>query len=302
MPQGVGVRLPERPLVVGRGGCLRYEVITSPSNPRIKRAISLREAKHRKREGRILIDGSSSIDRAVASGVKCEEIFARLRWVEGLEAGGLEAGGLDQLRGWLEQSPDTQLLGVGPGAFPKLQYGQKDDDLIAVAIAPETSLSTGSERVARADRELYLVLDRLEKPGNLGAMLRSADAAGVAAVLISDPVCEIWNPNAIRSSLGAVFTLPMVVGSERELKQWLLDRGVCLYAARTDQGVDYAQITYPERVAIVIGNEAMGLADRWCDPGITSISIPMHGVIDSLNASVCGAVMLFEIARQFRSP
>ena len=276
---------------------MRYEVITSPSNPRLKRAVSLREARHRKREGRILIDGSTSIDRAVAAGVKCEEIFVRLSLVEGLEA-----GGLDQLRGWLEQSPDTQLLGVGPGAFPKLQYGQKDDDLIAVAIAPETSLSTGSERVARADWELYLVLDRLEKPGNLGAMLRSADAAGVAAVLISDPVCEIWNPNAIRSSLGAVFTLPMVVGSERELKQWLLDRGVCLYAARTDQGVDYAQITYPERVAIVIGNEAMGLADRWCDPGITSISIPMHGVIDSLNASVCGAVMLFEIARQFRSP
>lgn len=297
MPQGVGVRLPERPLFVRRGRWLRYEVITSPSNPRLRRAISFREAKYRKHEGRVLIDGSTLIDRAIQSGVACEEVFVRQTWIEGLEA-----AGLSRLPSWLERLPSMRIFAVGPAAFSKLQYGQKDEDAIAIAIPPETGMATASQRVARRERELYLVLDRMEKPGNLGAMLRSADAAGVSAVLVSDPICEIWNPNAIRSSIGAVFTVPIVVGAEGELVSWLRSRNVEIFAARTAQGIDYASFAYPRQVAIAIGNEAHGLQDRWCGAGIGNISIPMQGTIDSLNASVCSAILLFEVARQTRSP
>ncbi len=297
MPQGVGVRLPERPLVVGRGEGLRYEVITSPSNPRLRNAILLREPKYRKREGRVLIDSATSIDRALRTGIDCEEIFVRQSWLEGLDAQGVE-----QLQSWLELCPSARVLAVGPAAFAKLQYGQRDEDAIALAIPPDTSLTTALQRVRSSDRELFLVLDRMEKPGNLGAMLRSADAAGVIAVLVSDPICEIWNPNAIRSSLGAIFSVPLIVGSQSELESWLRARKAELFAARTECGVDYASVMYPARTAIVIGNEAQGLGDRWSQGGIANISIPMLGTTDSLNASVCSAILLFEVARQARSP
>jgi TrmH family RNA methyltransferase len=307
VPQGVGVRLPERPLTVeSNRGCkaekvtgegLRYEVITSPSNPRLRSAILLREPKYRKREGRVLIDSATSIDRALHAGIVCEEIFVRLSWLEGLEAQGVE-----QLQSWLERCPSARVLAVGPGAFAKLQYGQRDEDAIASAVPPDISLTTGSQRIRSSERELFLVLDRMEKPGNLGAMLRSADAAGVAAVLVSDPICEIWNPNAIRSSLGAIFSVPLIVGSQSELQSWLRARNAELFAARTERGVDYASVMYPARTAIVIGNEAQGLGDRWSEGGIANISIPMLGTTDSLNASVCSAILLFEVARQVRSP
>jgi TrmH family RNA methyltransferase len=141
----------------------------------------------------------------------------------------------------------------------------------------------------------------MEKPGNLGAILRTADAAGATAVLMSDPVCEIWNPNAIRSSLGAIFRVPMGVGTESEVRKWLDGRGVALFAARADGGIDYSEVPYPTRTAIVIGNEALGLENRWSNQGVTSVHIPMGGVIDSLNASVSGSILVFEVIRQWRN-
>jgi TrmH family RNA methyltransferase len=297
VPQGVGVRLPERPLVVGIGGGLRYEVITSPSNPRLKRAMLLREAKYRRSEGRALIDGAGLIDRASRAEIVCEEFFVRQSWLEGLQA-----EGLDRLQTWLQHSPEARVYAVSPTALAKLQYGQRDEDAIAIAIPPDTQLSTASLRIPARSRELFLVLDRLEKPGNLGAILRSADAAGVAGVLVSDPICEIWNPNAIRSSVGTLFTVPLVVGTAAELSPWLRARQVEIFAARTESGIDYASIAYPDRVAIVVGNEAHGLGERWSTGKITDISIPMRGTADSLNASVCAAILLFEVARQALHP
>lgn len=297
MPQGVGVRLPERPLPGSEVRFLRYEVITSPSNPRLKRAMSLREAKHRKREGLILLDGPVLIDRGLSSGIECQEIFVRQSWVEGLDAVGVE-----RIQTWLAQCPNIQIVALGPAAMAKLQYGDREDEAIAVAVPLDTSLPAASRRIQPGPSQLYLVLDRMEKPGNLGAMVRSADAAGVTAVLVSDPICELWNPNALRSSLGTLFTVPLILGSETELSAWLAERGATVYAARTDQGVSYTAVNYPACVAIVIGNEAAGLQERWHGPGVQNIFVPMHGDIDSLNASVCSAVIMFEVVRQIRSP
>jgi TrmH family RNA methyltransferase len=278
------------------------EIITSPHNPRVKWAASLREARDRKREQRILIDGWGNVEHALAAGLDCTDLFVASR--------------ADELVSHLHtlqvSHPSLRTVVVAPEAMQRLQYGQRDVDAIAVAVTPPCDLETFDQRIAKSkDRhatsgaaealvkqELYLVLDRMEKPGNLGAILRSADAAGVTSVLMSDPVCEIWNPNAIRASLGAIFHVPIGVGSESTVAEWLKQKDVSIYAARSDVGNNYAQEPYPPQLALVIGNEAEGLEERWRGAGIAPIHIPMHGVIDSLNASVSGSILLFEVARQ----
>ena len=137
-------------------------------------------------------------------------------------------------------------------------------------------------------------LDRLEKES------RTFTNFFVSPVLLSDPVCEIWNPNAIRSSLGAIFRVPIGVGREPEIRAWLEGRGVSIFAARADAGIDYSVVAYPNRTALVVGSEAFGLEDRWSDSGVSSVHIPMGGVIDSLNASVSGSILVFEVIRQWR--
>lgn len=270
-----------------------------------------------------MIDGASNIEHAVAGGIECAELFLAERLELFLADSGSVADSdsvADSGRAsqryqealnayeWRKRFPGLKITLLGPQAMSKLQYGDRDLGEIAVARMPDTSIETLNERIVGRSSvtvpdapQLFLVLDRMEKPGNLGAILRTADAAGATAVLMSDPVCEIWNPNAIRSSLGAIFRVPMGVGTESEVRKWLDGRGVALFAARADGGIDYSEVPYPTRTAIVIGNEALGLENRWSNQGVTSVHIPMGGVIDSLNASVSGSILVFEVVRQWRS-
>jgi RNA methyltransferase, TrmH family len=276
---------------------LTYETITSPSNPRVKAAAALRDARDRKRTQRILIDGSDLIARAIDGGWMLEELL--------IAEAALVAEAFPQpqrLHDLLRRAPGVPVLALGPMAMKKLQYGDREVDAIAIAKMPATELDSRLATLALPKRALFLVLDRIEKPGNLGAMLRTADAAGVTAVLASDPVCEIWNPNAIRSSLGAIFRVPIAVGTEDKIDAWLREHEVTVYAARVEGAVDYAAVRYPERAAVVIGSEAMGLQGRWSGPHVAPILIPMHGTIDSLNASVSSAILLFEMVRQMSHP
>jgi TrmH family RNA methyltransferase len=277
---------------------LTYESITSTNNPRVKHAASLREARWRKREQRILIDGSTLIHRALDGGVECETLFVSEGAMRDIDHSTEGQG----LRSLMERLPVSCVCLLGSAAMKKLQYGERDEDAIAVAITPEIALSERMAHPSSTARSLYLVLDRIEKPGNLGAMLRSADAAGVTAVLVSDPVSEIWNPNAIRSSLGAVFRVPLAVGTAQQVETWLRERDVAIFAARAEGGRDYSTVRYPQRAALVVGNEALGLQSRWMSADVTAIHIPMHGMIDSLNASVTGAILLFEVVRQAGHP
>jgi TrmH family RNA methyltransferase len=278
---------------------LNIELITSPANPRVKFAASLRDAKNRRRENRFLIDGAESIFIALDAGVQFSEIFV-------------------SEQAW--QRPDTQIAALSrrsvggsmrwtclsEAAMQKLQYGQQDQQVIAVAIPLDTSIESLISRTSvtnsSAPYELFLVLDRLEKPGNLGAAMRTADAAGATAVLLSDPACDLWNPNAIRASLGAIFTVPIASGSCDEIFSWLSNRSVRCFAARTDKTAPYWSISYPKKTAIVIGSEARGLEDRWKSEDILPVHIPMFGRIDSLNASITGSILLFEVIRQRPTP
>ncbi|MCE2752534.1 MAG: hypothetical protein LW720_11680 [Pirellula sp.] len=294
------------------------ELISSPNNPRVRFAASLRDAKDRRREGRILIDGVKNIAIALRSGIRCTDIFiCQKAWEESnralREILPQTEPGLDRRESLHDSNGDS--IGDSNQAIrwarltevpmQRLQYGDRDLQAIAVALMPSTSLESLSDRLSPSargpERELYLVLDRFEKPGNLGAALRTADAAGATAVLVSDPISEIWNPNAIRASLGAMFTVPIAVSSSVDLRKWLGERSICCYAARTENGSDYSQVHFARKSAIIIGSEAYGLEDRWKSEEITPVHIPMYGKIDSLNASVTCSILLFELIRQWQS-
>jgi TrmH family RNA methyltransferase len=267
--------------------------ITSSQNPRLKAAKALRDAKQRRRTGRFLIDGFDLFRKAVEGTIVIREVFIRS------DAPGWIHDWIHDSIGVLASRPEIFI--VDPVAMQKLQYGEASSDVIAVAESWDLSLPSLNQRLKThaSAKDIYLVLDRIEKPGNLGAALRTADAVGVRAVLLCDPICESFNPNSVRSSLGALFFVPLGCGSESEIQEWLDHQGIGVYAARVDGTNDYSDMRYTTPCAIVVGNEADGLAGRW--QAATNVAIPMAGKIDSLNASVSTAVLLFEIARQNRS-
>jgi TrmH family RNA methyltransferase len=142
------------------------------------------------------------------------------------------------------------------------------------------------------------VLEGVDKPGNVGAVLRSADAAGVSALIVADGGTDLFNPNAIRASLGAIFTLPVAVAPAAAVRAWLLRQGFAVFAARVDAPMCYTAVSYRGRSAFVLGSEAYGLTDRWRGEGVTPVRLPMCGVVDSLNVSAAAAVLFFEAWRQ----
>lgn len=241
----------------------------------------------------MIIDGDAIARHAVAGGIECTELF--------IAESNDESHRL-LILDWQRLAPEIRINLVSKPAMSKLQYGDRNEELIAVARQPSLALETLHERVGpRSDRgssKCYLVLDQMEKPGNLGAIMRTADAARVEAVLLSDPVSETWNPNAIRASLGALFRVPMAIGSANQVQRWLSERTIETYAACVDGKQTYTSIEYPTLVAIVVGNETEGLGQNWDRPDVQPIRIPMNGVIDSLNVSVSTSIILFEVLRQ----
>ena len=275
------------------------ESITSLSNPRIKAASSLREARERRDSGLMIIDGDAIARHAHAGGVECTELFV---------AETLDESHRNLISDWQQLVPEIRINVVARPAMAKLQYGGRDESLIAIARQPSPALETLDERIALhssdARTKCFLVLDRVEKPGNLGAVMRTADAAGVSAVLLSDPVSEAWNPNAIRASLGALFRIPIAIGSARQVQRWLTERSVAMYAAHVDGEHTHTSVAYKSPAAIIVGNESEGLGREW-EPssqddtmGVQAIRIPMFGAIDSLNVSVSTSIILFELLRQ----
>ncbi|XZE19506.1 TrmH family RNA methyltransferase [Pirellulaceae bacterium SH449] len=271
--------------------------ITSPKNPRLVNAIKLRDSKHRRVQKSFLIDGRKSIELAQQSGIVLRELFVCEEFSDDTDA----------LVETLHQNGGSVYL-VSDALMGKLNYGEQSHDCVAIGDFFDTSLETLAGRIEHACRGkivgkqkvagLYLVIDRIEKPGNLGAILRTADAAGVDAVLLSDSICDVYNPNAIRSSLGGLFTLPIGTGTEEQVADWLKSNAIMVYTARVEGAVDYCSANYARKSALIIGNEAQGLGNRWNSNEYQAVRIPMAGCIDSLNASVSAAVVLFEMVRQ----
>ncbi|MFN7449828.1 MAG: TrmH family RNA methyltransferase [Pirellula sp.] len=271
-----------------RSTLLKPQLISSVQNPRIKFACSLRNAKDRRKTGAFLIDGLALVQIAIACDVQIDQLFVN-------DESTLTK--LPKLIWQQQQAPGTFVCDQPP--MEKLQYGGQSHSMIAVAKSWPMDLDCLTRKLRpKSSHPLYLVLDRMEKPGNLGAALRTADASGVDAVLLSDPICDIFNPNAIRSSLGAIFTVPTAFGTCQAVAAWLQQQRCSVFTARVEGAIPYSSASFDGPIAIVIGNEADGLQDRWSQSRFQGVSIPMMGKIDSLNASVSTAILLFEAVRQ----
>ena len=251
-------------------------MITSPSNPRVKRLVRLRRRRDRETEGVTIVEGVDEVRRAIDAGATVREAYRRAGHVlEGVD-------------------PGVEVEELGAEAFDKASVRGAAAGLLAVVDDPTLTLH---ELEVGVD-PLVLVVEGVEKPGNLGAMLRTADAVGVDAVIVADPTTDVANPNVVRASLGCVFTVPVARASTLETIPWLRGHGVRITATLVDGAVDLWDADLSGGVAVVIGTEHEGLADVWAEAADQAVRIPMRGVADSLNASVSAAVLLYEAARQ----
>jgi len=260
--------------------------VTSLTNPRIKAAVRLRDRREREATGLTIVDGPRELLRAVDHGVEVAEAFvadALVRSDEAREAVGRLAA-------------TTGFTAVSEAVIGKLAFGDRSDGVVAIVRAPTTSLDM---LVAALPTDpLVVVVEAVEKPGNLGAILRTADGAGADAVIAADARTDLFNPNAIRASLGTLFALPVAAGPSSDVLERLAARGVRLVAARVDAERIYTDADLRGPLALVLGSEAEGLRSAWDDPRVEPVRIPMLGAADSLNVSVAAAVLLYEAVRQ----
>jgi TrmH family RNA methyltransferase len=249
--------------------------ITSAANPYIQSLSKLRRRRGRDAAGRFLIEGSRELGRAIGAGIAIEDIIL---------APALASAATTEIAA----AAPVRVRTVGEAPFRKLTVRQNPDGIIGVA-------PTWSPGLDAIDRDLVLIAEAIEKPGNLGAMLRTADAAG-AGVVVADPTVDPFNPNVVRASQGALFTVPVAVTDAAAARNWAIDHGPILVttpgAVQTLWGADLTGA-----VAIVVGSEHAGVGESWLEAG-TPVRIPMAGTVDSLNASVAAAIVLFEAVRQ----
>lgn len=260
-------------------------IITSVQNQRIKDAAKLRERRQREKQGRTLIDGAREIERALEAGLELVEVFV----CDGFCYENRFQPILDNL-----SETRVTVLGCTPEVFAKVAYGERADGIVAVAAPPHRSLKD----LEIAIPPLIAVLVGVEKPGNIGAVLRSADAAGVAAVIVADGRTDLFNPNCIRASLGTIFTQNVCTASSAETLDWLRSRNFKLFTARVEAEMDYTEADFRGSAAVIFGSEATGLASEWAGEDIAAIKLPMHGAADSLNVSATAAVLFYEALRQ----
>jgi RNA methyltransferase, TrmH family len=260
--------------------------ITSAANPRVKLAAKLRQARGRAEQGRIIIDGVREVGRALDAGVQICEVFACKNLLRNNAAA-------SELLTRIERA-NISRFDVTPALFEKLAFGERGEGCVAVAEMPRRTLAD----LQLPKQALLAVIEGVEKPGNVGAVLRSADGAGISAVIVADGGSDLYNPNTIRASLGIIFTLPVVAAPSAETIAWLRKQQLEIFAARVDASTDYSTCDFTRPTAIVLGSEAAGLSDAWHGKEINAIRLPMLGAADSLNVSATAAILFYEAVRQ----
>ena len=247
-------------------------MISSPSNPRLKEVAKLREGRHRRRTGCFLIDGRREVERAIHCGIRILELFVT-----------------EEVR-----FPGVPTTLVAENVFGKIAFGGRNDGILAVAETPQRPL----DAFPATALPLLAVLEGIEKPGNVGAVFRSADGAGLDGILVTDPATDLFNPHTIRNSLGTIFKIPAAVTESCAAFDWLRKYDIHLAVARCDGAIPYTDYDFRRPTAIVLGSEADGLSAIWNGSGTTAISLPMNGIADSLNVSSAAAVLFYEARRQ----
>ncbi|MBP6099985.1 MAG: RNA methyltransferase [Flavobacterium sp.] len=256
--------------------------ITSVQNPFIKSIIQLQEkAKARKQSGLFIIEGRREIQLAIKGGYQIEQLLFLPEMIAKEEL-------------LLISKNAVELIEISKEVYQKIAYRDTTEGVIAVAHAKSFLLSD----LQLSENPLILVVESIEKPGNLGAMLRTADAAHIDAVLVADPKTDLYNPNMVRSSVGCLFTNQIAVGTTDEIIDFLDANSISFYSATLQNSTSYHTQDYTQPTALVVGTEATGLTQKWRDRATQNIIIPMQGEIDSMNVSVAAAILLFEAKRQ----
>jgi RNA methyltransferase, TrmH family len=256
--------------------------ITSAQNPFIKSLLQLQEkAKTRKQTGTFLIEGKREILLAIKGGYKIETLLFYPELISEKEINELAQNA-------------TNIIEINKDIFEKLAYRESTEGVIAVA----NSKSFGLSNLKLNENPLLLIAEAPEKPGNIGALLRTADAANLDAVIIANPNGDLYNPNIIRSSVGCLFTNQIATGTTTEIISFLKNRNISFYCATLQNSTSYHTQDYTKPSALVVGTEATGLSKEWRDAATQNIIIPMQGEIDSMNVSVAAAILIFEAKRQ----
>ena len=260
---------------------MEENIITSVQNARIKHVVALQQKSSlRREEGLFVVEGQREIEHCIEGGYEVVEVFKRSQ----------ESG----VRREVEYI-------VTPQVYEKMAYRGSTEGIIGVVKSKGHSLSSlliPPSSVLEKDNPLVVVLESVEKPGNLGAILRSADAANVDAVIVCDPLTDLYNPNLIRASIGAIFTVPTAVCTSQECIAFLKERHIKILTAQLQDSYEYYNYDMRQATAIVMGTESTGLTQQWREAADAHIRIPMLGRLDSLNVSVSAAILMFEAVRQ----
>ncbi len=260
--------------------------ITSPRNPRIKDLVRLRERRYGEKRGLFLVEGGKEISMALEGAVELDSLFFCREFFKGGEEALLES----------LEARGVRLFSLTRSLFEKVSYRENPDGLLAVARRFRWRL----EDLALGPSPLLVVAESLEKPGNLGAILRCTDAVGADAIIVCDPVVDPFNPNVVRASRGTLFTVRLVLTSPGETRGWLEEMGIEAVVTTPHAPLDYTDVDYRGPTAVVVGSESEGLRPLWMEGPCTMVRIPMWGKVDSLNVAVATAVVLYEALRQRR--
>ena len=261
---------------------MEENIITSVQNTRVKHVVALQQKSSlRREEGLFVVEGQREIEHCVACGYEVVEVFAK-------------QGDGSFVRSIADLTKEPSPCYVSDAVYEKMAYRGSTEGLIAVVKCKEHTL----KNLRLKEDPLIVVLESVEKPGNLGAVLRTAEAAGVDAVIVCDPLTDVYNPNVIRASIGGVFCVPTAVCSSEECIAFLKAHQVQILTAQLQDSYEYYDYDMRQATAIVMGTESTGLSQQWREAADAHIRIPMLGRLDSLNVSVSAAILMYEAVRQ----
>ena len=266
------------------------DTITSAQNPKIKVLLQLQQKSACRRElGLFVVEGRRELMHCLSKGYQADTLFICTEILKAEQE-------YDNL---IAAMPSCKCIYVSPNVYDRIAYRGGTEGVVATIRMKTHGLDT-LPTVEEGHVPLYVVLESVEKPGNLGAILRSADAAGVDAVIVCDPLTDLYNPNLIRSSLGGIFSVPTVACTSTECIKHFKSNGIRILTAQLQDSSLYYDTDMTVPTAIVMGTEATGLTPQWREAADAHIRIPMLGILDSLNVSVSAAILMFEAVRQRR--
>ncbi len=262
---------------------MNSEPITSRQNPKIKNLIVLQKHSERLKQNLFILEGIKEIEKAIGSGYEFESVYFYPKLID-----------KTALLSLFKNKLPKYIYEVNAEVYEKIAYRENSGGIVALVRPKPHTFDLLHLKV----KPLVLVIESVEKPGNLGAIYRTADAAGIDAIIICDPKTDLHNPNAIRASLGCVFTVPSVLTTSPLAIKWLKEKQIQIFCTYLKASVPYHTIDYTNSSAIVMGTEATGISQIWTEASNANIIIPMRGAADSMNVSTSAAVLIFEACRQ----